>query len=364
MTNNSLNIKQRTKNSSYSILFCAMIIFQIIAYGSYSILVHLCEKNGTITFSSVIMNFIIEFIKLLFSLHAFICLKRIHLNKIQIFLWFKQSILYSMPAILYFLNNNLAVHIQIHMDPTSYQILSNFKIFTTAILYRLIMKKRLIKQQWFALILLFFGGLTYSLGTFKSSSFISKTITNSTIIMRETYIRPLGIPMIVIYCTLSGLAGVYNEWILKRNYSESLHLQNIFLYTYGTIFNLISAISMMITTSKTTNHLNLFHGFTFYTWLIVITQVLNGLIMSVNWLELVGIGIGIGIGRNWLELKLELELVGIGIGIRIGRNWLELDLELVGIGIGIVRIGIGPSLELPKIRMESQQLVRNWSETG
>ncbi|CAF3497035.1 unnamed protein product, partial [Rotaria sp. Silwood2] len=281
VTNNSLNIKQETKNSLYSILFCAMIIFQIIAYGSYSVLVHLCEKNGMITFSSATMNFIIEFMKLLFSLHAFICLKRIHLNKIQILLWFKQSILYSIPAILYFLNNNLAVHIQIHMDPTSYQILSNFKIFTTAILYRLIMKKRLINQQWFALILLFFGGLTYSLGTFKTSSFISKTTTNSTIIIREMYIRPLGIPMIVVYCTLSGLAGVYNEWILKRNYSESLHLQNIFLYTYGTFLNLIPAISMMIANSKTINHLNLFHGFTFYTWLIIITQVLNGLIMSV-----------------------------------------------------------------------------------
>ncbi|CAF3531404.1 unnamed protein product [Rotaria sp. Silwood1] len=179
--------------------------------------------------------------------------KQIHLNKIQFLSWFKQSIFYSIPAILYFINNNLAVHIQIYMDPTSYQILSNFKILTTAILYRLIMKKRLIKQQWFALILLFFGGLTYS----------------------------LGIPMIVIYCTLSGLAGVYIEWILKRYYSESLHLQNIFLYTYGTFLNLISAISMMITTSKTINNLNLFHDFTFYTWLIVITQVLNGLIMSV-----------------------------------------------------------------------------------
>ncbi|CAF5043330.1 unnamed protein product, partial [Rotaria sp. Silwood1] len=180
------------------------------------------------------------------------CLEQIHLNKIQFLSWFKQSIFYSIPAILYFINNNLAVHIQIYMDPTSYQILSNFKILTTAILYRLIMKKRLIKQQWFALILLFFGGLTYS----------------------------LGIPMIVIYCTLSGLAGVYIEWILKRYYSESLHLQNIFLYTYGTFLNLISAISMMITTSKTINNLNLFHDFTFYTWLIVITQVLNGLIMS------------------------------------------------------------------------------------
>ncbi|CAF1349357.1 unnamed protein product [Rotaria sp. Silwood1] len=258
-----------------------MIIFQIIAYGSYSVLVHLCEKNGVITFSSATMNFIIEFMKLLFSLNAFICLEQIHLNKIQFLSWFKQSIFYSIPAILYFINNNLAVHIQIYMDPTSYQILSNFKILTTAILYRLIMKKRLIKQQWFALILLFFGGLTYSLGTYKNSSFISKPMTNSTIIMQEMYIRPLGIPMIVIYCTLSGLAGVYIEWILKRYYNESLHLQNIFLYTYGTFLNLISAISMMITTSKTINNLNLFHGFTFYTWLIVITQVLNGLIMSV-----------------------------------------------------------------------------------
>ncbi|CAF4361974.1 unnamed protein product, partial [Rotaria sordida] len=39
-----------------------------------------------------------------------------------------------------------------------------FKILTTAILYRLIIKHKLTRQQWFALSLLFFGGLTYSLG--------------------------------------------------------------------------------------------------------------------------------------------------------------------------------------------------------
>ncbi|CAM4813872.1 unnamed protein product [Rotaria magnacalcarata] len=281
MTDNLLNIKQRTKISSNSILFCVLIVFQTIAYGSYSVLVHLCEKDGMITFSSATMNFFIEFIKLLFSFNAFICSKRIHLNTIQILSWFKQSIFYSISAFLYFLNNNLAVHIQIHMDPTSYQILSHFKIFTTAILYRLIMKKHLTKQQWFALILLFFGDLTYSLGTFKNSPLIPMTITNSTVVIREMYIRPLGISMIAIYCTLSGFAGVYNEWILKRNYSESLHLQNIFLYSYGTFLNLIPAISIVIANSKTIKDVNLFHGFTVYTWLLVITQVLNGLIMSI-----------------------------------------------------------------------------------
>jgi len=95
------------------------------------------------------------------------------------------------------------------------------------------------------------------------------------------YIHPLGIPMIIIYCTLSGLAGVYNEWILKKYYSESLHLQNIYLYSYGTILNLIPAVSSAMIISRTGQVFNPFRGFTFYTWIIVLTQALNGLFMSV-----------------------------------------------------------------------------------
>ncbi|CAF0730775.1 unnamed protein product [Adineta steineri] len=281
--NNSSKMQQNPKNILHSIIFRGMIFFQIIAYGSYSVLVHLCEKDGQITFSSATMNFMIEFIKLFFSLNAFIYFQEIHFNKIQILSCFKKSLPYSIPAILYFLNNNLAVHMQLHMDPASYQILSNFKIITTAILYRLIIKQKLTKRQWFALTLLFFGGFAYSLGTLKNSSFISKTIVDSTLVMREMYIRPLGIPMIIIYCSISGLAGVYNEWILKKNFTESLHLQNIFLYTYGTIFNLIPAISIIITRNSQNgnSYSDLFHGFSFYTWLIVFTQALNGLFMSV-----------------------------------------------------------------------------------
>ena len=112
------------------------------------------------------------------------------------------------------------------------------------------------------------------LGTLKASSFASKNQNASPMIMSEMYIRPLGIPMIIIYCAFSGLASVYNEWILKKHYNKSLHLQNIFLYSYGTILNLIS----LTTTSQT---VYLFHDFSFYTWLIVLTQVMNGLSMSV-----------------------------------------------------------------------------------
>ena len=87
--------------------------------------------------------------------------------------------------------------------------------------------------------------------------------------------------MIAVYCTLSGLAGVYNEWILKKHYSDSLHLQNIFLYSYGTLLNFVPAMSTSLVVSHRVYFLNPFRGFSLYTWLIVFTQALNGLFMSV-----------------------------------------------------------------------------------
>lgn len=99
--------------------------------------------------------------------------------------------------------------------------------------------------------------------------------------MPEMYIHPIGIPLIAIYCTLSGLAGVYNEWILKKFYSESLHLQNIYLYSYGTLLNFSPAFSSSILSFGSDRFVNPFRGFSIYTWLIVITQALNGLFMSI-----------------------------------------------------------------------------------
>lgn len=168
ITNKTVIVKKTPDGVLQSMAFRAMICFQVLAYGSYSVLVHLCEVNGVIAFSSTMMNFILEFVKLLFSCCALLYSTPVLSNgyavKLQAASWFRQSLPYSIPGVLYFLNNNLAVHMQLHMDPASYQILSNFKIMTTAILYRLIIKHKLSNQQWFALSLLFLGGLTFSIG--------------------------------------------------------------------------------------------------------------------------------------------------------------------------------------------------------
>jgi len=160
-----LPLNERTDGVSHSLAFRAMVLFQVLAYGSYSVLVHLCERDGAIMFSSTTMNLVLEFIKLVFSLiiHCSHSPKAWPTNFFN-GSWLGHSLPYSIPGLLYFINNNLAVHMQLHMDPASYQILSNFKIVTTAILYRIIIKQQLSRQQWFAVSLLFFGGFFYSIG--------------------------------------------------------------------------------------------------------------------------------------------------------------------------------------------------------
>jgi hypothetical protein len=99
--------------------------------------------------------------------------------------------------------------------------------------------------------------------------------------MTKMYIRPMGLPMIIIYCTLSGLAGVFNEWILKKHYTVSLHLQNIYLYSYGSLFNLVPVIGIPLLASRSLLQINPFEGFSIYTWLVIATQALNGIFMSI-----------------------------------------------------------------------------------
>jgi predicted membrane channel-forming protein YqfA (hemolysin III family) len=157
--------EERNDSVSHTLLFRAMITFQVFAYGSYSVLVHLCEREGVIMFSSTVMNLVLEMCKLSLSiaLHFTQSNNTRSFNVVSIS-WLRRSLPYSIPGLLYFITNNLAVHIQLEMDPASYQILSNFKIVTTAVLYRIIIKQKLTRRKWFAVWLLFFAGLFYSLG--------------------------------------------------------------------------------------------------------------------------------------------------------------------------------------------------------
>ena len=238
-------------------------------------LVHLNEVQEKVRFSSTALNFLIEFFKFVISSFIQTGLNRKTFQQFN----FKNSLYFSVPGFLYFINNNLAVYIQYYMDSTSYQLLCNFKIFTTAIMYYLIMGKMLSKMKWISLLLLFLAGVFYLIGNLKSSVVPLIRHQNTTIVSSyamETYITDTGVLMMIIYCLISGLTGVYTEFILKANLSDSLFLQNIYLYTYGSIFNLLTYIF-----EQPDHKQGFFVGFNIFTWIIIVTQIYNGLIMSI-----------------------------------------------------------------------------------
>jgi solute carrier family 35 (probable UDP-sugar transporter), member A4 len=132
-----------------------------------------------------------------------------------------------------------------------------------------------------ALFLLFLAGILYSFGNLKT--FDNSNPTESLKNLNEIYITTTGLIMILIYSTLSGLSGVYSEYLFKKNFNDLIFLQNIYLYIYGCLLNFIG---FLIQSYHNDEHeflslSSFFNGFSFYTWVIVLTQVLNGIAMSV-----------------------------------------------------------------------------------
>jgi UDP-sugar transporter A1/2/3 len=50
----------------------------------------------------------------------------------------------------------------------------------------------------------------------------------------------IGILLAVIMATLSGMAGVYTELIMKKRPQRNVNVQNIYLYVWGIVFNTIT----------------------------------------------------------------------------------------------------------------------------
>ncbi|XP_041363658.1 probable UDP-sugar transporter protein SLC35A4 [Gigantopelta aegis] len=289
-----------TTTKSNDVLWYFMLCVEVVIYSSYTILVHLCEVDGKIPFSSSSMVLCIEVLKIVISVVLYTPHVRVHglqLPPVSYCLLFTLPIvisvvlytphvrvhglqlppvsyclLFTVPALLYCINNNIAVHMQVDMDPTTYQVLSNLKIGTTAVLYRIVIKRKLSSMQWFALCLLTVAGILDSYGGIHSREGKSAG---------EIHLTIRGLIMISIYCIISGLSGVYTEYVLKANFQTSLHLQNILLYVFGIILNGTVWLLQTSTNPDSDEPYDLFKGFSLYTWVIIITQACNGLIMSV-----------------------------------------------------------------------------------
>lgn len=219
---------QKPMNAQLWKLLC---ITGVLIYGTYTVLVHLEEKDGKLSFSSSSLVLVAEVCKLVMSLCMFYPQLKQTEGKFE---WptLRMSLPFAVPAVLYAFNNNISVLMQVEMDPATYQVLGNMKILSTAFLYRLIIKKPISPLQWVALIMLMVAGASNSYGGIHQKVH-EKNIASATYV----HITGKGLIMISLYCFISGLSGVYTELILKNRYEMSIHLQNSLLYIYGIIIN-------------------------------------------------------------------------------------------------------------------------------
>ncbi|KAM3925923.1 putative UDP-sugar transporter protein SLC35A4 [Leptodactylus fuscus] len=242
-------------------LWALMLVVSVVIYGSHAPLIALCRVGGQIPFSSSSVVLLIESSKLIISAVMLLIWDR---KSIQLQVSWQLAVPYALPAILYGANNNLVVHMQHFMDPSSFQVLSNLKIVSTAVMYSIFLRQNLSIRKWLALFLLTVAGVFYSYGGIQD---LEEQSTGT-----RLYINIQGLLLLLIYCLISGLSAVYTEVTLKTQ-KIPLNLQNIFLYSFGIIVNFLAHL----TGNHSSGYLD---GFSIWVLVIIISQALNGLIMS------------------------------------------------------------------------------------
>ncbi|KAM4622072.1 putative UDP-sugar transporter protein SLC35A4 [Polymixia lowei] len=256
--------RQWVKGLQWAVLLGLMILI----YGSHAPLIALTKVDGQVPFSPSSCVVMIELAKLLISLITFL------LTEDMSALCVPPPIVlvapYAVPAVLYALNNNLVVLMQAYMDPSSYQVLSNLKIASTALLYSFCLGKRLRPAQWLALGLLLGAGVCHS---YSSLDLGDRKWVEAKASPR-LHITAWGLFLVLVYCFISGLAAVYTERVLKSQ-RLPLSLQNLYLYVFGVAINGVSYLS-----SVAGEH-HFLQGYSGVVWVIVAGQAANGLLMSV-----------------------------------------------------------------------------------
>ncbi|KAF7668452.1 hypothetical protein LDENG_00011960 [Lucifuga dentata] len=254
--------RQWVKRLQWGVLLGLMVLI----YGSHAPLIALTEVDGHVPFNPSSCVFMIELAKLLISLAALLLtggLSALHASPSPILV-----APYAVPAVLYALNNNLVVLMQAYMDPSSYQVLSNLKIATTALLYSSCLGKRFSPAQWIALTLLMVAGVFHSYSSLNQDD-IERTESSP-----RLHITAWGLFLVLLYCCVSGLAAVYTERVLKSQ-KLPLSLQNLYLYVFGVAINGLSYFSTVASEKS------FLEGYSWAVWAIVAGQASNGLLMSV-----------------------------------------------------------------------------------
>uniref|UniRef100_A0AC35FZW8 UDP-galactose transporter n=1 Tax=Panagrolaimus sp. PS1159 TaxID=55785 RepID=A0AC35FZW8_9BILA len=172
------------------------------------------------------------------------------------------------PAMLYIIQNNLFYAAASHLEAATFMIVSQLKIFATALFSVLLLQRQLARSQWLSLGVLFVGVSLVQLQTGGSSSKSAKDNQN-----------PLfGFVAACIACAISGFAGVYFEKILKGSAPVSIWMRNVQMAVFSIP---ASFAATMIQDGNAIMERGFLFGFDSIVWLTVFWYGIGGLSVAV-----------------------------------------------------------------------------------
>jgi len=253
-------------NRGFSSLQAAAFSAQLVLTCSVSLLTHATiSENGKYAYKTVTIPFFAEWTKLLLS-SSFLYNDYISSNRsITLERSHTTIMTAAVPALLYFVSNNLNFIIIRELGATNFQLLNNLKILTTAIFFRLIMKVDLNKLQWRMLILLTIGCTVSQLGQGygkDGNKFVGSA---------------LGYGLKICNACLTALSSVFCEKFLKH-LPNNFHFQNVLLYGWGVIFTTCSIFADGELFAKGADAL--FRGHTALTFMLICNYAFVGIATS------------------------------------------------------------------------------------
>jgi UDP-galactose transporter len=228
------------------------------------------DASDPYRYDPLVMVFVTECVKLTTSVGLFVWNHCPHIMLDSVL--HVSTLKFFVPAIIYMSQNALSYYAFALMSPSSYQVLNQLKIVSTALASWLILKREISQTRWCSIALLCLGAMT-ALLTCDHQNIIS--------------VSPTGLTISVILSLLSAAGGISSEYLLKSAEVEdddedapenSIYVKNAKLYLCGAA---VSGAAILVKMPTMQARGGVFVGFdSALAWALVSVAAYTGLIVS------------------------------------------------------------------------------------
>ena len=198
---------------------------------------------------------------------------------------------YSVPGLVYLIDDNLQYSIYRFLRPSEVTLWANVRVLTTAVIFRVIIKRRLSTIQWVLLFVLTAGLVTAQFDRVKrdggggggggTGGDLEAPPDGPTSGANSFFGLNFGHLILLVVAVVGSCGNVLGEFLLKKDLGHSLQVQNFKLYSWGALFNFVAYVTTESRNDRALNIGNFFYGFNKYTVALACTQACLGLTISV-----------------------------------------------------------------------------------